>query len=192
MPQPEIEVYGQYLLHDALHILGKWEVLGSAQEKKVILSKFPKQPHTETSASGAERGFSGEYITGVCGKAATSAQGVAINGKTGTKITIPIAPGDYWEIRWDYDTAKGSHVNVKVGGKGEHKFAVMFPPDDHKRAFGTAPGYYFDAIMDQSSTVSFYKGMGDASLAYCAEELVKIYHLKTKDSCSALQCGNAL
>ena len=138
------------------------------------------------------RSFEGEYITGVSGKATTYARGVVTNGKTGTKSTISIAPDDYWEIRYDYDTAKGSHVNVKVGGKGEHKFAVMFPPDDHKRGFETAPGYYFDAIIDQSSTVGFYKGMDDASLAYCAEELVKVYHLKTKDSCLDLQCGGAL
>lgn len=138
------------------------------------------------------RSFSGEYVTGVSGKATTHAQGVATNGKTGAKLTIPITPGDYWEIRWDYDTAKGSHVNVKVGGKGEHKFAVMFPPDDFKRGFETAPGYYFDAIIDQSSTVGFYKGMDDASLAYCAQELVKVYQLKTKDSCSDLGCGGSL
>ncbi|KAM0438636.1 hypothetical protein ACHAPT_001389 [Fusarium lateritium] len=183
-----LKVYGQHL-HDALHILGKWEVLERAQDKKVILSKFPKHPQTETASSGAERqwaSFRDEYVTGVCGKATTSAQGIAMAGNPAKATPVPISPGDYWEIRWDYDTAKGSHINVKVGGRGEHKFAAMFPPGDYRRGFETAPGYYFDTILDQSSTVGYYKGMENASMVYCAEALVKVCHFKTQDACPTL------
>ncbi|RSL56054.1 hypothetical protein CEP53_006908 [Fusarium sp. AF-6] len=185
MPKLETEVYGQHLLHEALHILGKFEVLQSAQDKRVILSKFPRQPQTEISPSGEEREWatlSGAYVTGVS----------VTNGEPGVKSTISIAPGDYWEVRLDYDTAKGSHVNVKVGGKGEHKFAVMFPPEDHKRHFDVAANYYFDAIRDQSASIGFYKGIDDAELPNCAEDLVEVYRLKTKEACSNMGCGSPL
>ncbi|RMJ13393.1 hypothetical protein CDV36_006935 [Fusarium kuroshium] len=195
MPKLETEVYGRHLLHEALHILGKLEVLESAQDKRAILSKFPKQPQTEISLSGEEREwatFSGEYVTGVSGKSTTHAQGTVTNGETGVKSTISIAPGDYWEVRLDYDTAKGSHVNVKVGGKGEHKFAVMFPPEDYKRRFNVAANYYLDAIIDQSASIGFCKGMQEAELPNCAERLVEVYRSKTKETCSDMGCDSSL
>ncbi|RTE79726.1 hypothetical protein BHE90_005758 [Fusarium euwallaceae] len=195
MSKLETEVYGEHLLHEALHILGKLEVLQSAQDKRVILSKFPKQPQTEISPSGEEREwatFSGVFATGVSGKSTTHAQGTVTDGITGVKSTISIAPGDYWEIRFDYDTAKGSHVNVKVGGKGEHKFAVMLPPEDHRRHFDVAANYYLDAIRDQSATIGFYQGMQESGLLYCAEELVEVFRLKNKEACSNLGCGSSL
>ncbi|KAI5456653.1 hypothetical protein BGZ63DRAFT_395955 [Mariannaea sp. PMI_226] len=160
------------LLHDALLILGSSDVVEHAQTKTLILSKFPKKNQLETWEGGERNwtSFEQNFVTGLSGKATVAATGSYPHGKGRQQFSIK--PGDRWELRWDYDTAKGSHVNVKVG---ENKFAPIYPEGSIKRNPNTAPGTYFDAIRDQTSFVGYNKGMSQEDLDYCAKMLSEYY-----------------
>lgn len=189
------------LLHDALQILGSSDVVEHAQKKRIILSKFPKKDTTETWDKGQRHwtrydesctvllspfirflkakdthqtlSFEQEHVTGLSGQATVGAKGSYQYGNG--KRQVDIKPGDYWELRWDYDPGKGSHVNVKVG---ENKFAVLYPDGSIRRDPNTAPGVYFDVLRDQTSFVGYKKGMNQEDLDYCAGMLAEYYRVK--------------
>ncbi|KAI1074433.1 hypothetical protein F5B20DRAFT_563710 [Whalleya microplaca] len=166
---PEILVHSRSLLPSALQILGSTDVIEHAENKRVIISKFPKGDSIEPGINRKWSSFEGEHVTGLGGRATVKAQGFYQDGNE--KKRVNISPGDYWEIRWDYDPEKGSHVNVKVG---EHRFAVLYPEGDFRRNPQTAPNLYFDAIRDQDSFVGYRKGINE-ELAYYADQLARYY-----------------
>ncbi|KAK1762441.1 hypothetical protein QBC33DRAFT_623662 [Phialemonium atrogriseum] len=163
------------LLCDALQILGNSDVVEHAQKKRIILSKFPKKDTTETWDKGQRHwtSFEQEHVTGLSGRATVAAKGFYQYGNG--KRQVDIKPGDYWELRWDYDPGKGSHVNVKVGN---NKFAVLYPDGSISRDPNTAPGVYFDVLRDQTSFVGYKKGMNQEDLDYCAGMLAEYYRVK--------------
>jgi hypothetical protein len=83
--------------------------------------------------------------------------------------------GEYWDLRWDYDSAKGSYVNAKVA---ENKFAILYPEGSIRRGPRTAPNTYFDILRDQTSFVGYKKGMNREDLDYCASMMSEYYCVK--------------
>ena len=118
--------------------------------------------------------FDKEQVTGLRGWSTVEAQGVvAIPDRNKSKqIFVKIKPGDYWEVRCDYDPEKHSHVNVRVG---DEKFAFLYPEGNIMRDPATAPNPYFDYITEQTRTVRYQKGMSEVELAACANELAEYY-----------------
>lgn len=86
------------------------------------------------------------WVTGLTGNVSQRVIDAGLNS-----VTKTLNAGDPWTIRWDYDEAKGSHVNFEFGSKPQSKIVFEAP----KPCIQLPSAYYLDAIKDQTNFLGY-------------------------------------
>jgi hypothetical protein len=133
-------------LHKAISLVGGPRAIQESEHLSLITNRLPQAAR-------------GQFVTGLSGRFTQQMwvrHGTHPNPATWERYTFP--PDSKWTIRWDYDPAKKSHINVSVSGAHQSvRFAILAAsihnePDER----------YAKAVRDLSQVVQWngheYKG----------------------------------
>ncbi|KAF2738104.1 hypothetical protein EJ04DRAFT_574079 [Polyplosphaeria fusca] len=88
----------------------------------------------------------GRFVTGLSGILTTN---LTVHPH-GDRARRTFSPGEPWVVRWDFDEAKGSHVNVSIGRVNAIKFSF-----ETTSRIQSTNRRYLEAIQQQSQAINF-------------------------------------